>query len=678
MNAECPMPNAHGRSARSLHLHPNPLHWALGIGHSAFILSLTLPTSALAQTTSVEVRPARATIVAGTTLQLTATARDAGGREVAGKPRTWFAVPFDVASIDSNGLFRGHRQGRAQVFAVIEGKTSIAIIEVEPKAVATIDLAPAQAEIVTDGTTLLSAVARTEDKEPLAGAVFSFRSSDERIATVDQSGVVTGRREGSVILVATTGSARAETRLTVVPNRVAHLSLTGPAQGRTGDVLKFHVTAEDRRNLPVPNPPVRWSVSGAGSSIDPDGGFVAEQPGTYLVTASAGAVAGTHAVRVTRRTHARRLEQVSHLGFGDLQAGEAWAIGDVAYVSTLADRVYSFDIRDPANPVKVDSIVVDARVVNDISTTADGKIGVMTREGASSRKNGLVFLDLSDPLHPKVLSEFTETLTGGVHSAFIDGHYVYATSDATGSLRIISFENPRQPREVATWAVSEGNLGRSERLGDPRTAGRTLHDVQVKEGLAYLAYWRHGLVILDVGNGMKGGSPERPQFVSQLVYNVADYYPPEMIAGTHAVFRYRNYVFLGDEVFPPVFDLQSKTRIKSLGRVHVVDVSDIERPRKVADYNVQDMGSHNMWVEDDVMYIGYYEGGLRAVDVSGELRGDLMAQGREIGAVWTGSATGFRPNLPMAWGAQPHKGFVFTSDINSGLWVARLTQVPTP
>jgi hypothetical protein len=112
--------------------------------------------------------------------------------------------------------------------------------------------------------------------------------------------------------------------------------------------------------------------------------------------------------------------------------------------------------------------------------------------------------------------------------------------------------------------------------------------------------------------------------------------------------------------------------------VHVVDVSDIERPRRVAEYNVQDQGSHNMWVEDDVMYIGYYEGGLRAVDVSGELRGDLMAQGREIGAVWTGSPTGFRPNLPMAWGAQPHKGFIFTSDINSGLWVARLSPVPTP
>lgn len=650
------------------------LHVLIAVG-SAYVLT---PLRLYAQISTVEVRPGRATVIAGSRLQLTAIPRNAAGREITGKTVTWLAVPFDVGSVDSNGTFQGLRQGRAQVFAVVDGKPGIAVIEVEPKDPALIDLVPAQPEIPVGGTTVLNATARTEDKEPLSSAVFTFRSSDDRVATVDQAGVVTGRREGSVILVATTGPVRAEVRVTVVRNRVASIAVGGSSQGRTGDVLRLRITAEDSRGLPVNSAPVRWSVSGAGASIDPDGAFVADHPGTYLVTASSGTVAGNYSVKVTRRVQTRKLEQVGHVGFGDIQAAEAWAVGDVAYVSTIADRIYTFDIRDPGSPRKVDSLVVDARVVNDISTTPDGRIGVMTREGASSRKNGLVFLDLSDALHPKVLSEFTETLTGGVHSAFIDGHHVYATDDATGALRIISFANPRAPKEVASWAVPEANLGGRETAGIQRVAGRTLHDVQVKDGLAHLAYWRHGLIILDVGNGIKGGSPERPQLVSQLVYNVADFYPPEMIAGTHAVFRYKNYVFLGDEVFPPVFDLEDRARIKSLGRVHVVDVSDIEHPRKVAEYNVQDMGSHNMWVEDDVMYIGYYEGGLRAVDVSGELRGDLMAQGREIGAVWTGSPRGYRPNLPMAWGAQPHRGMVYVSDINSGFWVAKLTDAPRP
>lgn len=631
-----------------------------------------------AQVATVEIRPGRATVTAGERLPLAALTRDSAGREVPASRVVWFASPFDVATVGPDGVLRAHRQGRAQIFALADGRTGIAQVDVEPKPAALLELSLARTEIVVGGTTVLTAVARTEDQEPLRHALFTFASSNERVAVVDAAGVVHGRSEGSAILVATSGAARGEVRLTVRPNRVARLSITGPVQARTGDVVGLSAIGEDTRRLPVPDPPVRWSVSGPGAAVWPDGGFVAERAGTYLVTAASGAVAATHAIRVAPRVHARRLEPVTHLGFGDLQAGEAWAVGGALYVSTLSDRIYTFDIRNPGSPVKVDSLAVDARVINDISTTPDGRIGVLTREGASSRRNGLVFLDLADPLHPKVLSEYTETLTGGVHSAFIDGHHVYATDNATGSLRIISFEDPRHPREVAVWAVPERDATTFEVEGVAQTAGRYLHDVQVVDGLAYLAYWRHGLVILDVGRGLRGGSPERPQFVSQLVYNVADYYPPDMIAGTHAVFRWGDYVFLGDEVFPAVFDLASRDRIRSLGRVHVVDVRDIERPVKVAEYNVQDMGSHNMWVEGGVMYIGYYEGGVRAVDVSGELRGDLMAQGREIGAVWTGSSTGFRPNLPMAWGAQPHRGYVYSSDINSGLWVTRLTPVPVP
>ena len=127
-----------------------------------------------------------------------------------------------------------------------------------------------------------------------------------------------------------------------------------------------------------------------------------------------------------------------------------------------------------------------------------------------------------------------------------------------------------------------------------------------------------------------------------------------------------------DEVLPAQFDLTDKTRIPSKGIVHVVDVSDILNPRKVAEYEIPEEGAHNMWVENDVMYIGYYGGGGRAVDVSGELRGNLYRQGREMSRLWTGDLKGFRPNAAFAWGAQPYKGLIYFNDINTGLWVAKL------
>jgi hypothetical protein len=587
----------------------------------------------------------------------------------------WSAAPFDVAWATPEGNVLPLRQGEVQVLAIARGQVARAVLTVGPRPPHSLQLETPYASVVVGGLLPVRATARNSEGENLRDARILYRSNDERIATVDAAGVITGRAPGTATILAEAGAARASLRVPVVVNRVARLQVTGAASARTGDVVRFRAAAFDANGQSVNDAPVRWSVSGPGADVYADGGFVAAHAGSYVVSATIGQVTASASISTTPRVHARKLERLHTRILGDISLAEHWAIGNALYVSTLADRVYTFDIRDPANPVLVDSIKVDARVINDVQTTPDGRIGVVTREGASSRRNGIVFLDLADPLHPKVLSEYTSTVTGGVHSVFIDGHYVYLTDDATGSMRVVDFADVKAPREVARWeatgvAGAAGVREGGDVLGG--TVGRMLHDLQVVDGLAYLAYWRHGIVILDVGRGIKGGSPTSPKLVSQYTYNVADLYPADRIAGTHTVFRYKNYLFVGDEVFPPVFNILDRSRIETMGQVHVLDVTDIEKPRKIADYFVAG-GAHNLWVDDDVLYIGAYDAGLRALDVSGELRGDLVAQGREIGSIWTGDPRGFRPNLPMAWGAQPHRGVIFVTDMNSGLWVARLT-----
>lgn len=117
---------------------------------------------------------------------------------------------------------------------------------------------------------------------------------------------------------------------------------------------------------------------------------------------------------------------------------------------------------------------------------------------------------------------------------------------------------------------------------------------------------------------------------------------------------------------------------RAFGRIHVVDVSDIEHPREVAWYEPQDGGAHNVWVAGDTLYLGDYQGGLRVVDISGELRGDLLAQGREIAHVVTADDAGVVPHSPNAWGAIYRDGHIYVSDMNSGLWVVRVEGTPAP
>lgn len=624
--------------------------------------------------TVVEIKPGTAEVRAGQQMTFTAVGRDASGRQVAEAPNVWFAAPSDVAAADASGIVTFYKPGEVKIGAMIGGKTGFTTVIVKPAPVERIELTPPAIRLFKGSVARIAATPRTINGDPRTDASISWSSDNPSVATADPGGLVIAAAPGKCTITARADGAVAHTAVEVSANPVRRLAVEPrTASARTGDVIRFKAKATSNADAAVNEPPVRWAVTGDGAFIEPDGAFFAERPGSYLITAVCGEVATTSSVVVTPRHVEREIDVVGRGPVKDFQAAEQWILGNYVYVSTISDKLLVYDISNPSKPKLTDTVTVDARLVNDVSTTADGRIGVLTREGASNRKNGIVFLDTSDPAHPKVVSEYTETVTGGVHSAYVDGHYVYLTDDATGSLRVIDFNDVKKPREVARWEAPNP-LAKPVRnpLGDEAMGGRYLHDVQVKDGLAYLGYWRDGLVILDVGAGIKGGSPENPKFVSQLRFNYHELYGDGWMAGAHAIYRYKNYVFIGDEVFPGEFDIQSRTRIPVRGIVHVVDVSDIMNPRKVAEYNVPEGGAHNMWVEDDILYMGYYSGGGRILDVSGEMRGDLYRQGREIARVWTGDPEGYRPNLPFTWGAQPYRGMVFFNDINSGLWIVKL------
>lgn len=624
---------------------------------------------------TVSVTPAISEGEVGQQVKLKAIGLDENGQPTEANAMVWFALPGDLAAADAAGVVSLFAPGEVEVVAIVAGKIGRAKITVKPARVRTIEIARLNAPLVIGGTFKLNANAIGANGDPRSDVRLEWVSDNPSVAVIDAAGLVTGVAAGKTKLFAKAEGVSGELTIEVVKSGVRTMNVEPhTAVAKTGEVLHFTSLAKDAGGAEVKNAAVRWAVSGDGALIENDGGFVAERPGTYVVTASIGDRSAVATVVVDPRNAERELAQVGRIRLKDLQVSEQWMFSNYLYLSTISDQVRIYDISDPATPKLTDTVKVDARIVNDVSLTSDGKIAVLTREGASSRKNGIVFLDTTDPAHPQVLSEYTATVTGGVHSAFIDRHYVYLTDDATGSLRVVDFQDAKNPKEVARWEVPpRGVKSNNEAItGGQFSEGRYLHDVQVKDGLAYLAYWRDGLVILDVGAGIKGGSPESPKFVSQLRFNHNELYGDGWLAGTHEVYRYKNYVFVGDEVFPSEFDIQGKARIPARGVLHVVDVSDIWRPRKVAEYAVPEGGAHNVWVKDDILVMGYYGGGGRVLDVSGELRGDLYRQGREIARLWTGDPLGYRPNVPFTWGARQFGDYIYFNDINSGIWIMKL------
>lgn len=630
------------------------------------------------------VSPAERTVVAGDSVRLQVQALDSGGRPVPNAEIRF--VPAGgrfEGDVSPDGLVRSGSTGVLPVgiTAVVPGTRPVTErieIRMVPGPAASVRITPEVKRLAPGQRILLRGAAFSRAGDERDDAV-AWRSSAPGVVRVTPTGMLTAVGAGRATVTATAGSASATLPVEVVATPVASVEITPDRQqSRTGDVIRFRATPKTAAGKAIAGLTPFWSISPGQGTIDADGAFVGYNAGDYVVTANFGNRSADAVVSLSPRDVRRPVTVVGRLPRTAFNTEEVWVHpnGQVAYLGTGAggDRMYAIDITDPSNPVVTDSLMADTRRVNDVMTTPDGKFLVHTREGASSRRNGIVIASLEDPRHPKKISEFTEGVTAGVHSAFVAqqpkyGTHVYLTNNGTGAFHIIDINDPYNPKEVGQWRTPRSD------------AGRSLHDVDVQDGLAYLSYWNDGLVILDVGNGIKGGSPSNPQLVSQHKYDLNDLYReveasagPGFIRGTHTAWRHKNYVFIADEVFPaaPVAGAKDASAGRAYGNLQVIDVSDINNPKSVAWYRPEFGGVHNVWVEGDRLHMGAYNAGYRVWDISGELRGDLRAQGREIAHLHTADMDGKVQNAAMTWGVVVKNGLSYVNDMYNGLWIVRI------
>ena len=694
---------------------------------------LLVPAGGFAQTevepdgpkpASLTVLPEEITLTAGETAQIEATVLDADGNAMEAEllylplygqfwnleKRTW---GFNIFKVSREGEISTRRPGEYAVMVRVVGsgpdpsaRNSDAEGYLEQRIPLTILPRPVASLTVTAEGPLYAGTEVTVRAEPLddtgalvEGVEVGWDSSDDAVAlpvgrpaTIERTrtrGVLALGAPGPVTLTATAGAASAAMALEVESNPVVDMKLTPDRSAvRTGDVTHLEVVMTDADGGSLEDVPVGFSVSaitdamgtGGPSSglITQDGRFVADLPGVYTVVARTGPISASTVIRVAERGARRPIELVGHGRVKDRATSDLWVWEapngrDYAMTGThsAAGHAYIWDVTDPENLEIVDVVRVDARTVNDVKISEDGATAVISREGASNRRNGLVILDVSDPgVGVRKLAEYDDQLTGGVHNIFIHEQHVYALSGGR-RFDIINIEDPSVPHRVGSFALD--------------SPARSIHDVWVMEGIAYSANWSDGVAVIDVGGAGKGGTPQNPKLVGQF---------PFPTGWNHAVYPYRSvstgkfYIFAGDEAarsgrYSPLSEIGTGTPgydnepTRWRGWIHILewDENFEAPPRLVGRYEVPEAGSHNIWIEDDVMYVAFYNGGLRVVDVSGELLGNLYRQGREIARFLPLDPEGFLPNAPQVWGAQPHKGVIFFSDRNSGLWAVRLGEV---
>jgi hypothetical protein len=627
--------------------------------------------------------PASLNLVAGQPVAFSLTAYDSAGNVIQNPPLRTSGARNALRY--ANGQLTGVQAGKYEVVVTSVGGTNpvrITVpITIQWPPVAQVEILPEAGRLYAGVTLAHRARAVHADQTERKDVAITWRSSNEAVATVDRFGNVTARRPGSVTITAEAEGKSAQSKHTVVANPVTGLTIDIEENSvRTGDVIRLRATAKRAGGAVVRDVPITWSYTytpddtiaapGATGVID-RGLFAAEVPGRYTLLATAGPTWTRKVLDVRPRDVRRRISvtgrgSITHVHTSDLWPWTGKDGRDYALVGTWGGDgwAYVFDITNLGAIVKTDSIKVDARVINDVTVSPDGRWGALSREGASNRVNGVVILDLSNPAHPKVASTFDQELTGGVHNMFATKDHLFALSNGDKYV-IIDVKDITKPKYVSEYDHPNSRI----------------HDVWVHDGIAYSSEWGTGVVAVDVGNGKYGGTIEKPVFIASY---------PTTSGATHEIFPYvqkstgKVYLFLGDEIMSRQGKVWEGTNYlqninekggvpqTSAGYTHIIDFTDPKNPANIAKYHQEEFGSHDIIVEDDVMYQAYYDGGLRIVDVSGELVGNLAEQRREIAVYKPFDPQGYTANASFVMNAMPWKGHILFTDFNSGLWSAKL------
>jgi hypothetical protein len=343
--------------------------------------------------------------------------------------------------------------------------------------------------------------------------------------------------------------------------------------------------------------------------------------------------------------------------------------GTIAYTTSWnvrrvqGNKVSVWDVSG-ACPILLDSVIVTGAITTgDVAVSDDGSLLVVATEYTPG---SIAVYSLADPRHPALLSRFSNDQTApGVHTAElgrVNGTlYAFLSIDPSSNtfparLVTVDLSNPSAPTQVYVKIT-----------GNPY-----VHDTFQRDGYLFVALWNDGMDIWDIGGGGTGATPAAPHVLGNVktiggeVHNVW---------WLHDASGGKKFAFVGEEGAGTI-------GTSSRGDIHVIDVSDFTHPKEVAYYHIDGAGTHNFSVDEahGILYAAYYNAGVRAIDVTGDLgtcasnqqnydaptnlfRCDLRLMGREVA---TGLTTLNRS--VYIWGVQYLSGSVYASDMLNGIW----------
>src|SRR5207245_6875387 len=199
------------------------------------------------------------------------------------------------------GLVSGVTPGTATITATSEGKSGTSSVTVTNVPVATVEVTPPSASVQAGQTVQLTGTPKDAGGHPLSARTVTWSSSNTTVATVSNSGLVSGVTPGTATITAASEGKSGTSTITVTPVPVASVEVTpATASVQAGQTVQLTATPRDAGGTPLSGRTVTWSSSNTAVATVSNGGLVSGvTPGSVTIRATSEGKSGTAAITVT-------------------------------------------------------------------------------------------------------------------------------------------------------------------------------------------------------------------------------------------------------------------------------------------------------------------------------------------------------------------------------------------